>query len=418
MNDSNLLDVGERLFPSGLIPSIAGFLIYTGLLCLIMRLKMGLKRQICLLVINLAAVAWLAAPAKDGLISADAYLSVMPGLAAYLITVCSIYFLTRLLAFGKHWWIPAMMPIAILILLRYGPQPIQVSTIAWIGFSYMAFRLSQLVVIVRSNITEMPSILDYLNFAFFAPTILAGPINAYSTFQKSYYQPDTQTTPPFHCLMRILIGSCKLLFLGSVLNRLTYKGLLMDFHPHPPVDLVVSAVAYYLYLYCNFSGYCDVAIGASGLAGIKVSENFNNPFAARNIQDFWNRWHITLSSFMRDMCFNPLCKALIARMPISMAPHAIALTICIVFTLIGMWHGRDPHFVAYGAVHALGVVTNHYYGLALKKYLSKDQLRRYNSSNLVRYICIAATFIFVTSSLSLLANTFMELFTILYLIRT
>ena len=98
-------------------------------------------------------------------------------------------------------------------------------------------------------------------------------------------------------------------------------------------------VFYYLYLYCNFSGYCDMAIGAAGLIGIPVAENFNNPFAARNVKDFWNRWHITLSSYMRDVVFAPLSKNLVRAMGPAYANHAIALTITVVFLLVGVWHG-------------------------------------------------------------------------------
>ena len=69
--------------------------------------------------------------------------------------------------------------------------------------------------------------------------------------------------------------------------------------------------AYYIYLYLNFSGFCDVVIGASALIGITIDENFDNPFRARNVNDFWTRWHITLSTYLRDMVFTPLSKMLI-----------------------------------------------------------------------------------------------------------
>ena len=111
--------------------------------------------------------------------------------------------------------------------------------------------------------------------------------------------------------MRVLVGAVKFKFFGPLLNQLTYSGLLLDGHPHLWVDLPIAAVAYYLYLYCNFSGFCDIAIGGAGLMGIPVAENFANPFAARNMKDYWNRWHITLSLYMRDVVFSPLSKALV-----------------------------------------------------------------------------------------------------------
>src|SRR5260370_34959497 len=99
-----------------------------------------------------------------------------------------------------------------------------------------------------------------------------------------------------------------------------------------------------------------MAIGAAALIGIPVPENFRVPFLARNVQDFWNRWHITLSHYMRYVVFSPLSRSLARVMGPAGVTHAVALTILVVFLLSGIWHGVGGNSVAFGAIHALGVV--------------------------------------------------------------
>jgi D-alanyl-lipoteichoic acid acyltransferase DltB (MBOAT superfamily) len=172
-----------------------------------------------------------------------------------------------------------------------------------------------------------------------------------------------------------------------------------------------------LYLYCNFSGFCDIAIGAAGLIGIPVPENFRVPFLARNVQDFWNRWHITLSHYMRDVVFSPLSRSLARVMGPARVNHAIALTILVVFLLIGIWHGVGWNYVAFGAIHGLGVVWNHYCTIGLKKFLGRDGFKAYNSNRWIRCGAIVLTFCYVAFSLFFFANTPSEMREILSAIK-
>jgi membrane protein involved in D-alanine export len=223
--------------------------------------------------------------------------------------------------------------------------------------------------------------------------------------------------PMGRCALRILVGFVKFEFLGVLCNQLTYSALLMDDHPHHWIDLPVAILFFYLYLYCNFSGFCDMAIGTAGLIGIPVPENFDNPFAARNVKDFWNRWHITLSQYMRDVVFGPLSKFFAHALGHAYVDHAVALTIAVVFLLMGIWHGAGWNFVAYGAVHALGVVGNHYYTIALKKRLGREGFKAYNANPWIRAVAVVLTFCYCATSLFLFANTFPGMREILSLLR-
>lgn len=373
-------------------PSVLKFLVYLALLHFARKLHNEQLRKIVFLAINLVAIILVYLVFKIEI----AYL------AYYLGIVLGFYALTRYLTYNRHLWlIPILTPITALVAVRYFFPSAEM----FIGLSYMVFRLSQLVVIVRNKITPMPSLLDYLSFSFFLPTMIMGPINSYSTFLTSSLEADKLKLPANTCFTRMFVGATKLLFFASILDRVTYKGLLLDQHAHSPIDLVVAAVAYYLYLYFSFSGFCDIMIGAAGLVGIKVSENFDMPLAARNLKDFWNRWHITLSSYMRDMVFTPVSTALVLRVPKSMSTHAIAVTILMVFILIGIWHGSEMRFALFGLLHGVGVTANLYYSIFLKTHLSPEQRKWYHQNRIIKCICIAMTFSYICFTLFFFANT-------------
>jgi len=332
--------------------------------------------------------------------------------AAYLLVLLIHYALVRCCAQRSGRWpvISFLFPIAVLIAVKYIPDDLNPAAPLLaalgrrelaeflVGISYMAFRLSHLALEVRNGIVAMPSISEYMSFGFFVPTLLIGPINPYSTFRGSLDTVDREAMPLGRCLLRLLIGLTKYLFAANLLNQLSYTGLLFDEHPHHWIDLPIAIVAFYLYLYANFSGYCDMAIGAAGLLGIEVKENFAAPFTARNIQEFWSRWHITLSTYMRDMVFSPLSKALGRRFAPRYMVHVIAICILIVFLLIGIWHGVGWNFVFFGLFQGLGVVAVHYYTHFLKK-LGKARYAAYHRSRVIHVLAICLTFSYVAVSL-------------------
>ncbi len=325
----------------------------------------------------------------------------------YLGAVVGLFLLTRTLAVNRYWWVAATAPIVLLVFAKYS---ITVQEgFAFSGISYMAFRLSQLVVTVRTGLVSPPGIVEYLAFAFFAPTLEVGPISSYATFHSSYQKPDWPMTPVGRSLVRIIIGASKIVVLGSIFDQLSYAGLLLDNHPHPISDLAIAVVSYYLFLYCNFSGYCDVAVGVSRLLGFKVSENFDAPLSAGNIQEFWQRWHITLSTYMRDLVFTPVSKALTKRLPRDKSHLANAITIILVYLLIGIWHGSGLNFVLFGLIHGVGMVCHFYYRLMLKARLSEQQLKDYTSSWIISGAARVITFIFVACSQFAFANTIQQM---------
>jgi membrane protein involved in D-alanine export len=338
--------------------------------------------------------------------------------AVYLAVVLVQWALTRSLALRPGWvpWLAFGFPIALLAAIKYlgfawGPLWSALGTPAegrhpalyFVGISYMAFRLSYLVLEVRNQIVPQPGLGRYLGFAFFFPTLQVGPISRYSEHHRSLESPDPARTPAGRSLFRVLVGLTKYLFLGDLAEQLSYSGILNDQRPHPWVDWPIAATFYYLFLYFNFSGFCDVAIGAGGLLGIHVEENFDEPFGARNIRDYWNRWHITLTVYLRDMLFTPLSKWLVGRLGPKRRDHAVAIAVFVVFIVVGVWHGAGVNFVVFGVIHATAVVAHHYYSLWLRRRLGKEGLRAYNENRLIRLACVAATQIYVILGLGVFA---------------
>ena len=391
---------------------LAGLLAYIGLGRLVMQRLAGTVRELLFAGLNVGGVfLFLFYGGKE---------HYTLRFVIYLALIVGLYLLVRLFAARRGlWpWLAFAAPIAALILFRYVPGEWYVALghalgKTWrgvpqmIGISYLAFRCSRLVLEIRNGTVPTPTFLEYVNFAFFLPTMPVGPINTYANFRRGFAE--RYEVPVGRAALRILVGAVKYEFLGNLCNQLTYSGLLLDDHPHHWLDLPVAMFFFYLYLYLNFSGFCDMAIGAAGLIGIPVPENFDNPMLARNMKEFWNRWHITLSIWMRDVVFSPLSKFLVHRMGVKLADHAIALTITIVFLLVGIWHGCGWNFVAFGAAQSLGVVVVHYYTIFLKKRLGRDGFKAYNENLWIRIPATFFTFCYFATSLTFFACTFDQL---------
>ncbi len=309
----------------------------------------------------------------------------------------------------------AVLPIAVLALVKYLPESSQGALerfgfsfevplpVYLVGLSFMAFRLSRMAVEVRTGTVPAPNIWIFVGFAFFVPVIPVGPISTFQSFYESIENEHPGETPWATLIGRVLVGATKYFFLGALFHQLAFDSLMLDRNPHPAFDLAVASAAYYIFLYLNFSGFCDMAVGAAGVIGIRLEENFNHPFAARNIQDFWNRWHITLGSYMRIMVFTPLSKALVGALGPRWMNLSIAIATFVVFVLVGIWHGRGTQYLAFGVLHAIGVTSGFIYGNVLKARLGREGFRRYTQSVPIRWAARSCTFAYVSMSMIIFA---------------
>ncbi|MCB9652761.1 MAG: MBOAT family protein [Deltaproteobacteria bacterium] len=373
------------------------------------RLPQGLA-DVFLAVLNLSVAAWICFKGE-----ALPYFFVYVGLVGV-----EFLFIRECQNSRVRYWVGLWFPIAVLVAIKYLPSQLVDGLVAlhipvssrmptyFVGLSYMAFRLTLLAVEINTQATPKISLARYLSFAFFLPTLVVGPISSFRTFDASRAE---ATTPTFKRdfvsgAVRIIFGATKYFFLASILNQLTFDGLLKAGTRQVAIDWLVAGAAYYLYLYCNFSGFCDIAIGGARLMGIRVAENFDAPYLARNMQEFWNRWHMTLSQYMRQMVFTPLSKALIGRFGTTSTRQHLCMvgTISITFVLTGVWHGRGMQYLLFGIVHALGVSVTYLYGVLLKRWLGKKGAKQYLQRTSILWMARGATFIYASFAFAFFVN--------------
>jgi D-alanyl-lipoteichoic acid acyltransferase DltB (MBOAT superfamily) len=269
-----------------------------------------------------------------------------------------------------------------------------------VGLSYMLFRQIHFVVdSVQEQIPD-PSLWTYLNYQLDLFTLYAGPIERYQDFIKSWGSTRPVLKDAHAQRMaygRVLVGVLKVGLIGAGCLDLANRSTVNQPHADNVRDLLKFGTLFYLYpayIYFNFSGYCDIVIGGASLVGIKLSENFNRPFFARNAIDFWNRWHMTLTRWIRDYIFTPLYKNGVERWP----RHAQGLSYFSLFFalfLAGIWHGSSWNFVVFGALHGCGVAVTKMWEEAIIRRKGRPGLRRYLASRRIRWTATAVTFNFV-----------------------
>ena len=231
------------------------------------------------------------------------------------------------------------------------PHGLQLTGVEVVGLSYMLFKFIDALVHQWQGELAPCGLVSYANYQLAFFTLLAGPIQRYNDFQRCWDSMDREpgdVRATLQCLSRVLIGMLKIgliavviegRFLSHSLRSATEEEILQQFPAH--------FYAYPIYLYFNFSGYTDVAIGCGGLLGFSLPENFNRPFLARNLLDFWGRWHMTLTQWVRDLIFIPSYKNVLERAPSWSRPLGLGL-LFLSMLVVGAWHGLTGAFLAFG----------------------------------------------------------------------
>lgn len=337
--------------------------------------------------------------------------------AIYLLCIFAHYGLTIMLPTrAAKLWIGTAFPIFIIFIVKYlpsvfdplwsvlGKTPPKDLTFYFIGISYMAFRSSLYSFQLESQRIEKMSFSEYLSYVLFFPIMQVGPITRPEVFQKSFRVKDFSQFPLSVCIERVIFGLVKFQFIAAMFEQTSFDGLLSSGLLNHWSDVLYAGASYYLYIYFNFSGFCDIAIGLCGLVGIAADENFNQPLLARNIQDFWTRWHMTLSGYMREVIFTPLSLTLVRFLGLKLVDLSMVITIFISFTLIGVWHGKEEQFLIFGLIQASGVTINYFYGKLIKKILGPKRYKAYLQNRIIKVIAISMTFLFLSASFFFFAN--------------
>ena len=232
-----------------------------------------------------------------------------------------------------------------------------------LGLSYVAFRSISVIADVNSGRKKQvtaPFIDVFLLNSFF-PAYSAGPIERLEAFRPQRLSARFELDPFVQGVFRILIGFFKVSFVAGLLidpflgSR--YPDFFADATAHGVVDAHVYIWLALFSIYFNFSGYSDIAIGAAGMLGLKVRENFDRPFTAVNIQDFWKRWHVSMIDFAFRYIYFPLIKRTRGK---------IELSIFVTFLLIGLWHELSWNFLCWGVANGAGLALVAWFGRKVK----------------------------------------------------
>lgn len=219
-----------------------------------------------------------------------------------------------------------------------------------IGLSFHTFQaMSYTIEVYKGKQKAERHLGIYALYVLFYPQLVAGPIERPQNLLHQF-----RTHHPFNSAL--LYSGLRLMLWGFfkkmvIADRLsTYVNYIYNnpFH-YNAINLIIATVFFSIQIYCDFSGYSDIAIGAARSMGFNLMTNFNRPYFATNIRDFWQRWHISLSTWFRDYVYLPLGGS-------RTTPLKIYRNIAIVFLLSGFWHGANWTFLAWGSIHALLII--------------------------------------------------------------
>ena len=225
--------------------------------------------------------------------------------------------------------------------------------LAFIGISYMSFKTIQIMLEISDGlIKEKISIKDYLQFLLFFPTVSAGPIDRSRRFLKEIN--DVMPRKEYLELAgdgvyRIVLG----LLYKVVLSTYVYQILLALSNTGTVVYSIKYMYLYTLYLFFDFAGYSLMAVGSSNILGIQTPMNFNKPFLSVDIKDFWTRWHITLSTWLRDFVFSRVLMQAIRKKWFKNRLHNATYAYMVNMLVMGFWHGLSVSYIVYGFYHGV-----------------------------------------------------------------
>ncbi|MGZ5322807.1 MAG: MBOAT family O-acyltransferase [Solirubrobacterales bacterium] len=222
-----------------------------------------------------------------------------------------------------------------------------------IGISFYTFQAITYVVDVKRRQVEPASTIDAAIYLSFFPHLVAGPIVRASEFLPQLKKPrDPHRVAVGAGLVLVALGLVKKVMIADYLARTIVDPAFGVPQAYAGPDLLVAAYAYAAQIYCDFSGYTDMAIGLALLMGFIFPQNFNSPYRATGFRDFWRRWHMTLSRFLRDYLYIPLGGNRKGRI-------RTYVNLMVTMTLGGLWHGASFNFVLWGAFHGTGLAAEH-----------------------------------------------------------
>ena len=279
-------------------------------------------------------------------------------------------------------------------------DPVLTRIIIPLGISFYTFTsISYLVELKRKNIPVEKHLGYFACYLSFFPKLIQGPIE-----RPQHFLPQLREKHVFHYpgvtsgIRLMLWGYFKKLVIADQLSGIVNAVYDNKLSWHGPL-LVAATLLYAFQIYMDFSGYIDIARGAARILGFNLSRNFNNPYLSKSVKEFWTRWHITLSQWLRDYIFLPLAYYLSDRMKkekyagVATEKYLYSIAITVTFLLCGLWHGVGWKFIAWGGVFAVYLVMGSLTGKPKKRFYRETGLLEYKTA--LNTLQVVITFLLV-----------------------
>ena len=306
-----------------------------------------------------------------------AWAAAMPGpyrylLALLLATIALDYFLGRWIEQTEDPWrrkallvVSLCSNLGILVFFKYadfvtqdvlGLDVARLDLILPAGISFHTFQsLSYTIDVYRKEIRATRSVIEFATFVLFFPQLVAGPI-----VRAKDLLPQLDVLPPLELarardgLFRIVIGLFKKIAIADTLAISIVERVFEAPERYSAVEVLIGVWAYALQIFLDFSAYSDIAIGSAQVLGFTLPENFRTPYRSANLQEFWRRWHISLSTWLRDYLYIALGGS-------RGAPWRTYVNLSLTMLIGGLWHGASWAFIVWGALHGFGLAVTRYF---------------------------------------------------------
>jgi len=322
-----------------------------------------------------------------------------------LLLVSVVYYL-GVLALFKYWNFAADSIAALLAAAGAHVSPTHLRLVLPFGISFFTFEtMSYTIDVWRGEMPPADKYLDYLLFVCFFPHLVAGPIvRPRQMLPQLAAPPRMDAAMQARGLWRIATGLAKKIIIGDFLAQAIVNRVFSTPERFTSLEVLLAVYAYAVQIYADFSGYSDVAIGSAALFGYELPENFDAPYISTNLQEFWHRWHISLSTWLRDYLYKPLGGS-------RKGTIATYRNLMITMVLGGLWHGASWNFVIWGALHGGALAVTRMWQRARGEKAAMGAMRVVTIVATFHFVCLAwiffraPTFAHATLALQRIAGT-------------
>ncbi len=287
----------------------------------------------------------------------------------------------------KRWalWLFLLAALAPLLLVKLAVFAPKLQFLSILGVSYMTFRAVQVLIEIYDGHIKALHLLGFSYFLLFFPSVSSGPLDRYRRFAADLAKaPDPKTYDKLAVegFWKIMTGAFYSFVAGNLIFQYWLEAL-----PQSGFGAAVGYMyGYTFFMFFNFAGYSRMAIGSAYLLGVKMPENFNLPFLSKDMKDFWSRWHISLSTWLRDYVYTRFCTQALRKKWFGGGRASSYIGYFLTMLLMGAWHGLTPAYLIYGAYHGVLMSLNELLDTKWKRF------RKLKKNNAVSILLILITF--------------------------